>query len=356
MPRFFFTAIYLLMSLFLSAQVKAATSASKTSENIECRSGKPIAVEKFIVIGGIEQWVTIHGADCSKPLVLFIHGGPGNALSPYARNIYGAWEKDFTLVQWDQRGAGRTFSRNPKTAESSLTVAQMTQDGVELATYLTNHLYKKKVILLGSSWGTVLGTNMAKSRPKLFHAYIGTGQMVSYRDNDSGTITTLLALARAAGDSKSISAIEALGPPPWTNPRSFGIVRRITRGYEAKTAAAAPASWWVPAPGYTTPEDEAASEAGDDYSYLQFVGLKGDGMFSGVDLPKLGTDFEMPIYIIEGTADLVTIPDVAKRYFDSIVAPRKEYFLLPAVGHDPNQTMVDAQYKILKSLIIPARN
>ncbi|MEO8001874.1 MAG: alpha/beta hydrolase [Arenimonas sp.] len=349
-------SLSLLMSVLVSTQVAAVGSASASSEKIECRSGKPIAVEKYIVIGGIEQWVAIHGADCSKPLVLFIHGGPGNALSPYAHAVYGAWEKDFTLVQWDQRGAGRTFLRNPETAESSLTVELMTQDGIELASYLTDHLHKKKVILLGSSWGTILGANMAKSRPELFHAYLGTGQIVNYRDNQSGTIVTLLALAKADQDTKTITAIEALGPPPWTNPRNFGIARRITRVYEAKTATATPAGWWKPEAQYATPEDEAAAEAADDYSYLQFVGLKGDGMFSRVDLPALGTHFETPIYLIMGASDLVTVPDVAKRYFDSIVAPRKEYFLLPAVGHDPNQAMVDAQYKILKSLVLPAKN
>lgn len=273
-------------------------------------------------------------------------------MSPYAETIYGAWENEFTLVQWDQRGAGKTFAANPATTESALTVERMTQDGVELTEYLTRQLGKRKVILMGGSWGSILGVHMVKSRPDLFYAYVGTGQIVSYRENQNASYTKLIALALAAGDQKTVSAIEALGPPPWTNPRNSGILRRATRVYEAKTSAAAPKAWWTPAPEYATAQMQEYFEQADDYSYLQFVGLKGDGMFSRIDLPKLGMRFDIPVYIIEGSEDLVAVPDIAKRYFDGVIAPAKEYVLVPQTGHDPNLAMVDAQYRILREKIL----
>jgi pimeloyl-ACP methyl ester carboxylesterase len=88
-------------------------------------------------------------------------------------------------------------------------------------------------------------------------------------------------------------------------------------------------------------------EAGEDYSYLQFVGMEGNGMFSGIDLPRLGTRFGLPVFLVQGAEDLVTVPAVAKAYFDSIEAPRKAYVLLPATGHDPNPAMMGAIYKLL---------
>jgi len=94
--------------------------------------GQAVREEGFVSLGGIEQWVTVKGANCANPVILFLHGGPGNPLSPYADALHGAWEKDFTLVQWDQRGAGRTFGRSPP-GESKLTVERMAADGVELA-------------------------------------------------------------------------------------------------------------------------------------------------------------------------------------------------------------------------------
>ena len=349
-----FASLFLLLPFCGSAHA-APTIAGKSTQNvITCPTAtEKIDEQKFVPIGGIEQWITIRGTRCDNPVVLFLHGGPGNTMSPYAINIYGAWEKEFTLVQWDQRGAGKTFGRNPAAAESTLTIERMMQDGVELAAYLVRHLNTKKIILVGGSWGSVLGVHMAKSRPELFHAYVGTGQLVSYKENETASHGKVLALARAAGDAKTVAAIEALGAPPWTNPRNFGILRRATRVYEAKTSTPAPKFWWVPAPLYATPAAEASYESGEEYSYLQFVGLQGNGMLSKVDLPALGLDFDVPVFLIQGSEDLVTTAEVAKRFFESITAPQKEYVLLPNTGHDPNVAMIDAQYHILKKRVIP---
>lgn len=317
-------------------------------------TAKPIAEESFVPIGGIELWTTITGASCANPVILFLHGGPGNPMSPYAQNVYGAWEKEFTLVQWDQRSAGRTYGRNRASAETPLTLERMTRDGIELTEYLLARLGKRKVILMGGSWGSVLGVTMAKARPDLFHAYVGSGQMVNYRENQDATYRKTLELLRAAGDSKTLAAIEALGAPPWTNPRNSGLMRRATRVVEAKTATPPPPSWWAPAAQYATPAMLADYESGDDFSYIQFVGMKGDGMAQQIDLPKLGLNFGMPVYLINGADDLVTTPEVARKYFDAITAPAKEFVLLPRTGHDPNGAMVDAQYAILKTRVLPA--
>jgi pimeloyl-ACP methyl ester carboxylesterase len=316
-------------------------------------TSSPIREERFVSIGGIEQWITINGASCANPVILFLHGGPGNTLSPYADSIYGDWGKEFTLVQWDQRGAGRTYGRNPPPIESTLTIERMAEDGIELVTYLSQHLGKRKIILLAGSWGSVLGVHMAKSRPDLFHAYVGVAQIVSYRENQAASYATTIALARAATDQTTVSALEALGPPPWANPRSSGTLRRAIRGYEAKTSTPAPHSWWMRSPDYETPKMRADYLEGEEFSYLQFVGLKGDGMFSKVDLPKLGTAFEIPVFIIQGSEDLLTIPGVAKRYFDTIVAPQKEYIVVANAGHDPNVAMIDAQYKVMRERVLP---
>ena len=353
--RFGVTAMFFLLSSYGFAQsVFSPPSVKPAQDVITCLSAaQKIDEQRFVSIGGIEQWVTISGSQCGNPVVLILHGGPGNPMSPYASNIYAAWEKDFTVVQWDQRGAGRTFGRNPGAAEASLTIERMTQDGIEVVAYLIRHMNTKKIVLIGGSWGSVLGVHMAQSRPGLFHAYIGVGQLVSYVENEDASVRKVLALARAATDTKTVSAIEALGPLPWTNPRHFGILRRATRLYEAKTSTPAPKSWWVPSPLYATPAAEASNEAGEEYSYLQFVGIKGDGMLSKVDLPKQAPVFAIPVYMVQGSEDLVTVPEVAKRFFDRMTAPQKEFVLLPHTGHDPNQAMLDAQFNLLKNRIVP---
>lgn len=320
---------------------------------VACQPGQKIAEEGFVPIGGIDQWVVVRGQDCSNPVVLIVHGGPGNPSTPFAGNLYGSWEKDFTLVQWDQRGAGKTFGRNPSTADHPLTMDQMAEDGVEVASYATRHLGKRKVILVGGSWGSALAVNMLKRKPELFVAYEGTSQMVGYRDNQTATYQRILELTHAAEDKDAITSLEALGPPPWENPRAFGIVRRILRRYEAKATQPAPDAWWAFPPQYTTDAYKAAYTDGEDYSYVQLVGMKGNGMLSRIDLPALGTTFPMPIFIIQGKEDLLTMPSVTKSYFDRIKAPTKRYILLERVGHDPNPLMVDEQLRVLKTEIRP---
>jgi pimeloyl-ACP methyl ester carboxylesterase len=156
-----------------------------------------------------------------------------------------------------------------------------------------------------------------------------------------------------AGDGKTVAAIEALGTPPWTDPRAMGILRRATRVYEAKVTEPAPQAWWVRAPFYATPQMLADYESGEDFSWIQFVGMKGKGMLSTVDLARLGSDFAMPVFMIQGDQDLVTLPAVARAYFDSIRAPQKAWFPLPRTGHDPNPAMIAAQYQVLKSRAAP---
>src|SRR5690606_35325468 len=94
---------------------------------------------KYILGGGIEQWITIKGNDRSNPVILFLHGGPGSPIIPYSEGIFGDWEKNFTLVNCDQRGAGTTFGRNaPAVVDENyfqanpLSLEQMTADGIEV--------------------------------------------------------------------------------------------------------------------------------------------------------------------------------------------------------------------------------
>lgn len=350
------TLIVAALPLQASADVAPETIKPVSASTITCTPGQPLNEEGYVMIGGIEQWVTVKGDNCANPVLLYVHGGPGNPMTPFAKALYGSWEKDFTMVNWDQRGAGQTYARNPvdpETAQGALTLERLTADGAELASYMVKHLGKQQLILMGGSWASILAVHMAQSRPELFAAYLGTGQYVSFMENEGASLRKTLGMARAAGDSATVAALEALGAPPFVNPRAPGIVRKATRIYEGKTSTPAPKAWWTRAPAYATPLALENYEKGEDFSWLQFVGYKGNGMASKVDLRKLGLTFKMPVFMVMGEHDLVTVPEVAKPYFDEIKAPHKEYFLLPLVGHDPNQAMLDAQYAILKNKIVP---
>ena len=310
-------------------------------------ANQPVDEKGFVRIGGMDQWVRIKGSSCSNPVIVLIHGGPGNPTTPFADAVYQPWEQHYTIVQWDQRGAGMTYGRTPLADEVPLRIEQLRDNGIEVSRYAAKRFGKRQVILMGGSWSSVLGVNMVKADPAMFCGYISSSQLVgSFGQN--GSYNATLARARAANDADAIGKLEAIGPPPWTNPRNAGILRRVIVKYERLVTTPAPSSWWVSSPEYETPKAKADYLAGEDYSWLQFVGMKGDGIGYAIDLYKLGPKFALPFYMVQGKEDLLTMPDQSRRYFDFIDAPRKQFVLVPAAGHDPNPPMVEAQYKLLR--------
>jgi proline iminopeptidase len=130
------------------------------------RSVRRIEETSFITIGGIQQWVTIRGADRRNPVLLLLHGGPGDVQPPFV-STYAPYEKDFVLVQWDQRGAGRTFAKN---GAAGVTREKLIADGIDLAEHLHKRFPGAPLILFGHSWGSIIATGIAQQRPELFDA------------------------------------------------------------------------------------------------------------------------------------------------------------------------------------------
>src|SRR6185503_19470435 len=128
---------------------------------------------KAIDIGGIKQWISVRGRNPANPILLFIHGGPGSAMMPESWAWQRSWEDYFTVVQWDQRGAGKTFSAAKRKPDPAMNIDRMQADAEEVIAYLERTYGKKKIFLMGHSWGSVLGLKVAAHRPDLIYAYIG---------------------------------------------------------------------------------------------------------------------------------------------------------------------------------------
>jgi pimeloyl-ACP methyl ester carboxylesterase len=137
----------------------------------------PINETGFRKIGGIDQWIAIQGQDSRNPVILYLHGGPGEAQSPFL-NQFKRWEKDFTVVNWDQRGAGKTYEKNGE-ATPDFGLDRVIDDAIELTEHVLKKLGKAKLILVGQSAGTALGLKVAQRRLDLYYAYVGTAQLVN---------------------------------------------------------------------------------------------------------------------------------------------------------------------------------
>ena len=132
---------------------------------------------RYVDIHGAPEWITVRGQDRRKPVILFLHGGPGEANSPFV-SFYRAFEQDYVFVQWDQPGAGKTYIK-AGSHQPPLTLERMSDDGIAVAELLSHELHQNKIILIGQDFGGVLGIKMIEKRPELFAAFIGTGQIVS---------------------------------------------------------------------------------------------------------------------------------------------------------------------------------
>jgi pimeloyl-ACP methyl ester carboxylesterase len=187
---------------------------------------------KYVEIGGIQQWITIRGEDRNNPVLLFLHGGPGDATNPWGYAGFRRWLKAFTVVQWDQRGAGRTLGRNGAASAATITVARMTQDGIELAELLRKSLHQNKIILVGHSWGSALGVFMVKARPDLFWAFVGTGQVADQERNYAVAYDALVEKAESLGEQRAIQELKGVGPPPYSDRRGYGVQRKWSNLFE----------------------------------------------------------------------------------------------------------------------------
>jgi pimeloyl-ACP methyl ester carboxylesterase len=327
-----------------------STDASAADRVAPRVSSRAISEKAFVPIGGIEQWITVKGEDSDNPIVLYLHGGPGDVMSPFADRFFKSWQRHFTLVMWDQRGAGRTYGKTGPSIEPTLTIDRLAQDGIEVAEYLTTHLHQKKIILVGASWGSILGIHMAKARPDLFCAYVGTAQNVNVQGNLAVAYPRLLAQARAAADQQAVSELEAIRAPPWDSLQKMIVYIRWASTYEAK---AAPMLSYGRSPEYSSVKDQANYRGGETLSVWHLLGANLSGELMHVDLNALGTDFAIPIFIVQGESDLRTLPDFAKSYLDRITAPQKQFFLVPKTAHEGSPASWDMLLKVLLEQVRP---
>ena len=305
------------------------------ADMLAIRSPNGIQEGGFVLLGGIRQWVEIRGDDRDNPVLLFVHGGPGGSTLPISSS-WRPWEKSFTVVQWDQRGTGRTYGASGEAIGPSMTLDQMTQDGVELAEHLRSRLHKDKIILVGHSWGSFLGIHIVKQRPDLFHAYVGTGQVVgraTFEKQFEITIANLQALAQAVNNSEALAELAPIAAQPLINPPNRLVADKWSKALGLPSIEDFKLTAPVPPPFMP------------DFSLLDWYNwrrgmafsakyLRGrDGPMYRRDVASLGLAFPIPVVFIEGDTDYNTPSGPAERLFDQITAPHKEFVWVRGGDH-----------------------
>jgi pimeloyl-ACP methyl ester carboxylesterase len=349
MPIGFAVVLGVAFGLALAALGYRAWRRARQASALKIRTANGVDEGGYLTIGGIEQWVSIRGEDLANPIIVVAHGGPGSSLSPFIGLTTRGWESHFTVVHWDQRGAGLTFSRAPR-RQGEMSLARIAEDGLEVTAHALRRTGQARAILLGASWGSMVAVAMARQRPDLFHALVGAGQVVDSARNEAVGYEALLARVRSAGDGRSEAVLTQLGPPPWTI-RQTMTERRILigrhppaneRGLQNTVLAAL-----LTAPGLSL------RQAVDWFRGATFSldALKDilSGYSDGPPYAPLAT----PFVVIQGSDDIQTPTRLAADYLEAIEAPAKRFVSLPGGGHMAMVAMPDAFLEALLAEVRP---
>jgi len=307
-----------------------------------------------IPVAGTRQWITVRGRDRDNPVLLVIHGGPASPEMPASWAFQNGWEDYFTVVQWDQRGSGKTYNANdPEKIAPTLSLDRITEDAALVVDYLRQRYGKEKVFVMGHSWGSLVGLSLAHRHPDRLHAYIGMGQVINGQENERLSHAHALQAARQAGNAVAVEELESLLPYPEPD----GTVPLEKIDTERK--------WSVRYGGLTYGRDSIdyyfqLAKFSPDYTADDYAAI---GKGSALSLPRLLPDlagfnfsdvtaFDCPVILFEGRHDYTTPSVIAAEWLERVDAPATKLVWFENSAH---MMMLEEPGRVLVHLVNDVR-
>ncbi len=307
-----------------------------------------IEVQEKITLGGMEQWISIRGQNRNNPILLFLHGGPGVSLMPF-QPVWADLEKRYTVVHWDQRGCGKSWSLNidPQT----MTIDQFIADAVELIETLKVRLNQERVYLVGHSFGSILGLSIAMRHPQLLHAYVGVGQAIKLPESEHISYEFVRAQAEKRGDLKTLATLQDIGHPPYKNYKGMLKERQLVNKFGGQIYCNMD-NFKIAHQAFISPEysvwDHSLFMKGIDFSSKCLW----DEIYR-VDFTTRSIDVNVPVFFIEGRHDYTVPSEVLVDYFPFINATRgKDIIWFDESAHFPMLEEPDKFVEVLCQRIL----
>ena len=313
-------AIVVIILLFFTVRAIGKAYYSRTPQD-------GINESMYVEINGTKQWISIYGEDINNPVLLYLHGGPGMSTSLYDYAFTRQWADVYTVVTWDQRNCGKSYSSEQNNTE--LTYELLMSDGVEMTKYILEYLEKDKITLLGHSWGTYYGCNLVLEYPEYYEAYIGTGQLVNFDENE-------IAFKEAASewvgdDEEGLALLSRLNVDDYTG--DYYAARNslmVKYGYDifadGTDYSLGAAQYFNP---YYSLSDFVNYINAEDTVYGKFVSSKEFNKFSLTGR----YEYQVPYFNINGDKDYQTNYLIAQDYFNEIEAPNKKMYIMENTTH-----------------------
>lgn len=316
----------LIIFLFRPAYTPSITGSESISKLVSIR------------VGGQNQTLLIRGKDKDKPIILFLHGGPGLAQICYARKYQAKLEDDFVVVNWDQRGSGKSYSFFMD--KDSLTKNQIVEDAEEIIEYLCKTYGKEKIILVGHSWGTELGMDIIKKDSSRISSYIGVGQVVDHAEGERISYEYAMDLAKQNQDSSALNDLENMGSPPYKD------VINSTLKQENIIKKYSPFKHDVNVTNDIIKGSLLSAESNglDAIKYAFGNKLSAEklwGTNNEFNLFDEAQKVDIPVYFCAGIYDYTTPSVLVKKYYETLEAPHKEFIWFENSAHFPQYTEND---------------
>jgi pimeloyl-ACP methyl ester carboxylesterase len=333
-----------------------AACTSTTTRPITTAQGQPLAGSvaslEPVLLGGVRQWVLLRGRDASRPLLLKLHGGPGQAELATAP-LNAALEQDFVVVEWDQRGAGKSAAAIQP--ESAMTVQQLVADTLALTRWLLQRFpQQRRVILLGHSWGSLIGLLAVRQQPQLYAAFVSTGQMVDAAQAARLGYRFVLDEALARHDQLAMRQLRDIGPPPFDGeqgPARRAVYQRWLQSYGGlwhnHSRSFDPVGWMLAAPEYAWPEKLGFTAAADKSFDLLAPQMQALRLIEQV--PQV----QVPVFFAVGRHDQLAAPELTRAYFDALRAPCKHWQWFEDSAHFPQWEEPEAFHQLLLTRVLP---
>jgi pimeloyl-ACP methyl ester carboxylesterase len=335
----------LLIALALPLAAAACTSTRPfTDAEGRVLPGSVATMEK-IRLGGVDQAVWFRGRDTRAPALLLLHGGPGASESALFRHFNAALEDHFLVVYWEQRGTGRSYWGVPR---SSMTIAQMLDDLDQLVDTVRARYGRERVVLLGHSWGTVLGTLYARDHPEKVAVYVGVAQIADFARGERVSLEWAMQQAAARGDDRMLARLRAMAPRPRSVDEELALGRWVERlGGSSR--------------GRTTGSLIGAALSTDEASLVD-VALFGLGNrfslealrqeYSRVDLTAVRR-LDVPVVFMLGRHDWHVPAVLAAEYFEKLEAPSKRLVWFHGSAHNPPFEEPEAFTRAVVEQVLP---
>lgn len=343
------TVLLLFLTLWIFSPGKAEPIYGPDGTPLE---GSISVIEK-IPLGGLDQYIIIRGADATNPVMLFLHGGPGSPEFAFMKHFNPDIEKDFVMVYWEQRGAGKSYSE--AIPAESMNMEQFISDTRELSAYLSERFNQDKIYLMGHSWGSLLGIITAWKHPELYIAYFGIGQVAHQYRGEQVSLEWVKEQAREQNDHKTAEALDGLsfpdslaGSKAWID--YLMAERQYVNKFGGGTAHEITGMWpWLKILLKTkeyTMEDKFNFMNGGLFSLQHMWDVVIDtNLINEID------SMQVPVYIFQGTHDFTTPYAVAEDFYDQLKAPEKGFFTFENAAHSPGMEEVEKFNEIIREIV-----